>query len=240
MRSRVAAAALVGMLIVLTGCSAPAPAPSSADLRQSYEAAIRAAAVHTPEFSVPLRAIGPEQSDVTVATFTEWGVPPSPLKRYTWVSLPAQLREMCRNKPDTVLAIQEILGLPPASTPSQPDHGWEVITFRVVRDALFRPCPGGTDIAAARCTIDPVAKLDNETTLFLLNQLWTSDRLGGLERSEGAEAAVRGYPFTGIGWSYNWDPASRSHVGVSEYVVKPGAQIREPKTTAPDQFCNAP
>jgi hypothetical protein len=234
MTSRAAAAAKVAMVIVLTGCSTPVTSPSSEDLKQAYEAAIRVAAIHTPEFSVPLRTIGPEQSDVNVVTFTEWGVPSSTLRRYTWVSLPAQLHEMCRNKSDTVLAIQQILGLPPAPNPSRPEHRWEVISFKVMREALFRPCPSGTDIAAASCTTDEVPKLDAETTHFLLNQIWTSDRLGG-----GANAAVAGYPFTGMGWSYNWDPASASHIGVSEYVVKPGAEIREPQTSTPDEFCHA-
>jgi hypothetical protein len=233
MTSRVVGAG-VGLVILLAGCSTPGVSPSPVDMTQTYEAAIRLAAVRTPESVVPLRAIGPEQSLVTVATFTEWGIPASPLKRYTWVSQPAQLREMCRGKPDKILAIQEILGLPPVATPTDPAHRWQVIIFSVARKALFRPCPSGTDVAAASCAIDSVGKLDAATTRFLLNQMWTSNRLGG-----NAGTTVAGHPFTGMGWSYNWDPASTSHVGVSEYVAKPGTRIREPKIATPDQFCDA-
>jgi hypothetical protein len=43
-----------------------------------------------------------------------------------------------------------------------------------------------------------------------------------------------------MGWSYDWDPASPTHVGISEYVVKLGAPISNITATTPDRFCNAP
>src|ERR1700730_5004666 len=111
--------ALLSVLLVV-GC-APYSPPSSASPEQTYELAIREAAVRTPWFVVPLHAIDTRRPPVRVATFTESGTPPNPLQNNTWVSLPEQLRELCRGKPDTVLAIQQILGLPPTEV-SQPDH----------------------------------------------------------------------------------------------------------------------
>jgi hypothetical protein len=227
---------VVGLLsaagILLEGCAAPL-APPPASLGQVYEHSIHQAAVRDPGFSVPLQVIDSTQVTVKVATFTEWGVPASPLQRPTWISIPAQLQEHCRGKPDAVLAIQQILGLPPAPAPTRPDHSWQVIMFSVPRQALFRPCPGGTDIGAGRCSAGDVAPdLDEATARFLLRQLWTSYRVGPTPADDG-------YPFTGMGWSYNWDPASPTHVGIAEYVVRPGAPVRDAVATTPSQFCNA-
>ncbi|HVJ51214.1 MAG TPA: hypothetical protein VM689_02045 [Aliidongia sp.] len=219
------------ILLALSGCAGQSPA--NPDLRQLYESAIRDSAVRTPQSSVALETIGSDHPEVTVATFTEWGVPATPLSRYTWVSLPQQLHALCRQKPDTILAIQEILGLPPAPNPSQPGHRYQVITFKVPRESLFRPCPSGTDVGTPRCAIDQTAKLDPETTRFLLDQIWSSDQLSD------RPAQIAGYPFTGMGWSYDWDPASPNHVGVSEYVIRPGAKISDPEIHEPAAFCNA-
>jgi hypothetical protein len=80
-----------------------------------------------------------------------------------------------------------------------------------------------------------VGDLDDETAQFLLNRLWTSHR-----PDAGGDGGPSGYPFTGTGWSYDWDPLSASRIGVSEYVVKRGAQIREPKIATPRRVlkCN--
>jgi hypothetical protein len=239
-------AAPMGLLVsalaaAVAGCATPGGSPP-ADLAREYEHAIRESAVRTPASSVPLRAIPREQTVVTVATFTEWGAPATPLQRYTWVSLPDQLHQLCRGKPDPVLAIQEILGLRPAAAPSRPDHQWQVVTFTVPRQWIFRPCPGGTDISAPSCAAGDVSNtLDADTTRFLLRQLWTSDRVGFMRKGDdGRVTPDVGYPFTGMGWSYDWDPASPTHVGVSEYVLKPGAPLGDVKVTTPDRFGAAP
>jgi hypothetical protein len=228
------------VLVLVGGCAMQSqPPPASADLKQDYERAIRDAAVRRLEFSVALSSIPANQAMVPVATFTEWGEPATPLQHDTWVSLPEELREMCRGKPDPILAIEQILGLPPMSKPSLPGHQWAVVTFVVPRMNIFRPCPGGTDIAAPQCSAKDVApNLDDATARFLLKQLWTSYRIGFQKTGKMTEDF--GYPFTGMGWTYDWDPASSTHIGVSEYVVRRGASIGSRSTTSPDQFCNGP
>ncbi len=135
-----------------------------------------------------------------------------------------------------MLAIQQALGLPPQAAPSKPGRRWQVVTFDVPRDALFRPCPGGTDIAAPRCADTLDQHLDAATARFLLDQLWSSDRVG-FHAANGAPEW--GYPFTGMGWTYNWDPQAASPVGVSEFVVRQGAVLSAPAATTPERFCNA-
>ena len=106
---------------------------------------------------------------------------------------------------------------------------------------MFRPCPGGTDVGAAQCTAgDLSAKLDHKTTTFLLNQIWTSYRIGFTQAGGNGETKPRwGYPFTGMGWSYNWDPAASSPVGISEYVVRKGAPATVLEISTPEAFCGS-
>jgi hypothetical protein len=232
-------AVLAANLLFCAGCTTQSEFPPL-DLRQYYENAIREAVVRRPEFAVPLRSISSDRAMVSVATFTEWGVPSTPLTRNTWVSLPEQLHELCHGKPDSILAIQQILGLPPMPTPSRPDHQWAVVMFTVPRDKIFRPCPGGTDIAAPRCSAEGVASNLNDTmTRFFLSQIWNSDRIGFTTQGNGTVSFQDfGYPFTGMGWSYDWNPASPTHIGVSEYVVSPGASVKNVSSMSPDQFCS--
>lgn len=225
------------MLVPLVACTASSSPPlAPVALTVDYQRGIRAAAVRDPSFAVDLQTIGPEQDRVVVANFTEKGVPAAPTQGPIWVSLPDQLRALCRDKPDAVLAVQEALGLPPQPVPSRTDHQWQVITFSVPRSALFRPCPGGTDIAAPRCANTLSTTLDSETTRFLLGQLWSSHR-ADFRKADGS--ADWGYPFTGMGWSYNWDPHATSPVGVSEFVIRTGSMITSPTATTPAQFCGA-
>ena len=232
----------VALLATLTACAAPPPAsppapraaevaaPSTpAALEAAYERSIRAAAVRDPGFAVDLRTIDPKKPNVTVGTFTPWGLPPSPTQRPIWVSLPEQLHALCHGKSDPVLAIEQALGLPPVAQTPQPNQQWQVITFTLPPAALFRPCPGGTDIAAPR--------LDPATTRFLLDQIWSSDRVGFRTASGDPDW---GYPFTGMGWTYNWDPQAASPVGVSEFVVRVGSKLTALHATAAAQFCSAP
>jgi hypothetical protein len=235
--------ALLSVLLAV-GCAPYSPPPSSASLEQTYELAIREAAVRSPGFSVPLRVIDTRQPTVRVATFTEWGRPQNPLQKDTWVSLPAELSRLCRGKPDTVLAIQQILGLPPTEV-SQPDHKWQVISFAAPTARMIRPCPGGTDISLPQCSAGDVLKsagdvpeFDKTIALFFLKQLWSSYRIGFVQTDTSGVRRNFGYPFTGMGWTYNWDPTSASHVGVSEYVVRKGAAVSDVTTASPETFCN--
>ncbi len=240
------------VLATLSACATPSPPPAAigaaaspapSNLEAAYERSIRAAAVRDPGFAVDLRTIDSKQSNVTVGTFTPWGLPASPTQRLIWVSLPDQLRALCHGKLDPVLAIEQALGLPPIERPPQPQQQWQVITFTLPRAALFRPCPGGTDVAVPRCantiagaSSAPGTTLDAKTTRFLLEQIWSSDRVGF--HTQGG-AADWGYPFTGMGWTYNWDPQASSPVGATEFVVRTGTRLSAVTAATPAQFCGA-
>jgi hypothetical protein len=240
MRNTVAATWILISSFALNSCVAlqgksVAPPVSLAD---DYNQAIQIAAVRNPSWSIRLWSLG-EDPMPAVATFTEY--PLDTVNHYVWVSSPVQLWQLCNGKPDAVLAIQQILGLPPQANP-QPGNEWHVFVFRVKRSALFRPCPGGEVPSGAsggpRClsgrSVDP--SLDNDTARFLLQQFWTAHHVSF--QSEGKTSF--GYPWTAMGWTYNWDPASETHVGISEFVVRKGTCAQTIQSFGPAEFCGGP
>jgi len=73
---------------------------------------------------------------------------------------------------------------------------------------------------------------------FVANQMWNVYRDGFPRTLKSAsDYPFTGYPFTGMGWSYNWDPDSATHVGVSEFVVPRCAVIKFLRATTPAAFC---
>jgi hypothetical protein len=84
--------------------------------------------------------------------------------------------------------------------------------------------------------------LDQLTTLrgkydhlhFVAEQMWTKYRVD-FKRPD--STPNYGYPFTGMGWTYDWSTRSRDHVGVSELIVKRDAEIKIVSDTKPADFC---
>jgi len=172
-KTRMAATALLACLTVLASCAIRqhAATPSTTELEKMYERAIRESAVRRPDWNVTLWSIGDAQI-LSVSTFTEDSTLDT-ASQYVWVAPTAQMRQMCKGKSDSVLSLQQILGLPPQKNP-QPGNRWKVITFDVAREAVFRPCPGGETASNnnPRCSAGNSldAHLDWETTYFFLNQ----------------------------------------------------------------------
>ena len=222
---------LLASALALNGCAGTP--------QQDYAKSIKDAAARGPGWDVPLTPLPPGR--LTVSTFTD-DMALDTETIYTWVAPAGELRQRCKAKPDakhdTVLALEQILGLPPLKNP-KPGHEWRVYVFDVEARDLFRPCPGGLDTSAPadkpRCRlssdIDPT--LDPEFTTFLLQQWWSAHRT----TVEPGNDPELGYPWTGMGWTYDWDPASKTHIGVSEFVVKKHAMVGNLRVRTPAEFC---
>jgi hypothetical protein len=239
------AAIMTAFTFALTSCVGPRPAstPPAADPSAEYEQSLSAASLRHPDWSVPLHPLGPGPMQ-TVGTFTKYNLDTK--NYYVWVSLPAQLWELCKDKQDPILRIQQILGLPPQ--PDDPRQPFQIILFQVNQKALFRPCPGGTDPQAPpdapRCLagnkLNP--KLDASITHFLLNQFWTAHHVTYDQVTDkGNPEMVFGYPWTAMGWTYDWDTESKTHEGASEFVVKKGSAVdkKTVRSLTPAAFCHA-
>lgn len=191
-------------------------------LNAAYTRSIPAAAVKTPDSVRTLTPIDTTKAEIIVAHLQPY--PTIDASRFIWISLPGDLRTFCKDKKDKLLALEMALGVPPDPTDDK------VFTFRISPADLFRPCASGPDTTTTSCSLDLPRTPDSKNEHFVLNQMITSYRVG---------FSSPGYPFTGMGWSYDWDPDSATHQGVSEYVTKPGAAISDIASTTADAFCEA-
>jgi len=113
-------------------------------------------------------------------------------------------REQCSQR------MCEILGLPPNSTNE------EFLEFWVDENDLFRPA------------------LDSSKSLSYLSWRLGDGYLNQLAKftaeSYSDEALLKKYPFTGMGYTYDWNPANASHFGVTEFVLREGKTIYRRRT----------
>lgn len=89
------------------------------------------------------------------------------------------------------MRIAQILGPPP-----QGDQNGRRMMFQFTAQAsdIFRPCASGSSTKGLTCERDRSKTSDNDTA-FVFDKLWTSHTDN-----------IQGYPFTGMGWTYDWSP----------------------------------
>jgi hypothetical protein len=222
--------------LLLANCGGHKELPPDAGLLPG----IQRAAV--PEFkaeSVPLTAVRTDP-----ARFVAWTTSfedMRPLFAYTFKepvrgTINNELLEFCQTyvseehpTPEQLTArLEQLLGLRPGD-----GTGRVVIEMKVPKSQLFRPCPDpaiDTPSCPIRFNREELKKaLDKDPTAsrFLLEQIILSYQ-------------ETGYPFTRLGYTYDWaeSSAERHHVGLSEYVLKPdtSAMITSQPLTAA-QYC---
>ena len=214
--------AVVLTAIALAGCAPEAAqslqsaAPQS--MQSAYEKSIALAALKSPDFVRPLTPI--TSGDVIVSHLAPNGLfDPT---QASWVALPAEARALCAGKADALLAMQMALGMPP-----RPSDRAIMYTFTARSADIFRPCASSSSVTAASCALTFDLSSSDSNRPFVLKQMMVSYRTSG------------GYPFTGMGWTYNWDPAAKTPMGVSEYIVRAGAPLRNVVKQTPKEFCGA-
>ncbi len=123
-----------------------------------------------------------------------------------WVTASPELKEKVKNvdKKHINMRLKQLLGLPPAA-----EYKY-FITFWVRAQDMFRPCPDNelTDNACGLCfpaDADPAYKS------------WVDSQR--LSRFFVCDTATR-YPWTQLGYTYDWDPANKTHQGCSEFVIR--------------------
>ncbi len=104
---------------------------------------------------------------------------------------------------DVNLRLKQLLGLPPNSVYNY------FVEFWVKPEDLFRPCPDNeiTDNTCELCFPE------NTTETF---KSWiNSNRISRYYPCELYDK----YPWTQLGYTYDWNPKNKSHVGLSEFVI---------------------
>jgi hypothetical protein len=158
-----------------------------------------------------------------------------------WVSIPGELGQECRryrcravNATRLDRTLKQVLGLPPDG-----DYGY-VMEYWVKPADLFRPCTDPritssscpAEVASGTATM-PVPALVGGTDLnsFLWSQANYAWRMPSRFRPKAAVSCARdwtarscyGFPWTRLGYTYDWTPGAEDHVGVTEFVVAKGA-----------------
>ena len=215
--SRILAAA--PLLALLAACAPPSagPAPARPALDALYLRAIDDASVYRADHVLPLNAAVPDAAgQVRVLTFTSWPgytAGTDTITQNVWVTLVPEVRDSCSGFGDDLrLRLNQLLGLPPGGGDTL------MVEMTVPVGALFRPVadpavttryPCGDSIRAG-CGESFPAGVDAAHVRWIADQLLTRWRVPD------------GYPWTRLGYTYNWHPGS-SRYGASEYLVRAGS-----------------
>lgn len=212
-----------------------------ANLLDDYNKAVRAAAIKRPNFERPLIPIDDRRQDVRVVAFRWIGATDivnrnGRLKQELFVSLPKEIAAACKGASDPVLALQQILGLPPRT------GEYVMMEFSIPTKKIFRPCASGPEISTESCSFalpddeDVTARAETDpvfaaTQAFVFRQMWSSYTRNVPDKQS------YGYPFTAMGWTYNWDPKAADDYGVSEYIAEQGAPVTRLNSVSPIKYC---
>lgn len=187
-----------------------------------YEQAIIDAAIYEPSEREELSPILDDQ--VTAVTWTDWSgyeVGTNTLGQDIWVTVAPQMQEKCRtfaeNGEDLNLRLEQLLGLPP-------DNGkTKVVEIEVDADNLFRPC-ANPDISKIECSSTFPEKLDSSHIKWFMKNVLNSYQVPS------------GYPWTRLGYTYDWNPNS-PELGLSEYIVRKGSTVTVTSIRSTSDYC---
>ncbi|HYH80986.1 MAG TPA: hypothetical protein VEX86_14390 [Longimicrobium sp.] len=208
----------LAMVLVAGACTPPGtmalPSPRPVSLDSLFQLAIDDAAVYRADHVLPLNAAVPDgNGNVRVVTFTSYAgytAGTDTVTRDTWVTLVPEVSDSCNGfTGDLKLRLNQLLGLPPHAGDSL------MVEMTVPASRLFRPVadpaittryPCGDTLQAGCGESFPVAVSPEHVR-------WIADNL--LTKWQDPN----GYPWTRLGYTYNWHPGSPRY-GASEYLVR--------------------
>ena len=242
---RTGAALLSVVALGLAGCAAVAP--SGAPPAAAYAAAIADAAVASPRKVTALMPL-PAGDRVRVVSWVTPGRTPcqppetrcattTPPDRI-WVTLAGEVQARCRAwglRGDALRQrLEQLLGLP--LDPPPQFRKARFVTMEVARERLDRPCLGIDETSPQRpvCTVGIQAGRAPEVRDYVLRQMADSFVV--------ESPAGPGYPFTRLGYTYDWSPvnAGPNHYGASEFLVQAGTSATVLAQQETDAYCAAP
>lgn len=129
----------------------------------------------------------------------------------SWVTMSPELKGKVKgeNPKDIDMRLKQLLGLPPGSTYSYFVEMW------VQPKDLFRPCPD-KEITDNSCGLCFPPNTDSTHRDWINSQR--------LSRFFVCDTAAR-YPWTELGYTYDWSPENPTHVGCSEYVIRKNSYV---------------
>jgi hypothetical protein len=138
--------------------------------------------------------------------------------RYTWVFVPLDFMNVCKNKSITPISdthklsqrLCRLLGL------SDKDQRDTIIYMNVPRDSLFRP--------AYNPDISSVVTEEQRGQKKLINSLKNASDRNWMARQQNENT----YPWTRMGYTFDWEvkdlkkwEKNNEYIGVSEFIIRP-------------------
>jgi hypothetical protein len=209
-------------------------------LRVLYDKAIYDSSVYKPEHVRKLRPLQIDANgEVLGATATSLDGKPGTLITAghggIWITGVPEVQDICRTwTGDVTMKMRQLLGLPPEA------HVPYVLTLRVKAADIFRPSPHGIITTTMPCTQLQGAPIpDGCGNLFPPDAMpehyqWIA------QQSFELHELPEGYPWTHLGYTYNWAPGAADRYGASEYVIRSGADAFVVANQTPEEYCASP
>ncbi|MEL7425103.1 MAG: hypothetical protein AAFN81_19105 [Bacteroidota bacterium] len=119
--------------------------------------------------------------------------------------------------------LKQLLGLPP-----NPAYTYNYfVEFWVKPGDLFRPCPD-SEITDSACGASFPATIDSTY------QAWINTTRA--ERFYDPSEMMDKYPWTALGYTYDWSPRNRNHQGLSEYVIRNNSDVIVKQIYATEEY----
>ncbi len=143
-----------------------------------------------------------------------------------WVTAIPEVQEICRakkfgRKEGLDLRLKQLIGLPPDVEKNY------FVEFWVQPKDLFRPCPD-REITDSSCDLCFPENTDEDYLTWFKNQrnesyyncLWNAN-----------------YPWTQLGYTYDWNRRNKQHIGLSEFIIGENTDIVVHKIYTTEAYC---
>lgn len=226
-------AAIAFSVLLLAGCASE---------RALYDTALDRSAVFQEANVRPLKPLAYPVTALTLTNDASWAVGQEgktiPLNNGygTWITVEPEVKEICKTYPraDIIGKLHYLLGLKPAV---EADKSAKFVRFTVAKQdngptgaGIFRPC-ADPDPSKQSCGNRIAGSAD--FVAWFANQQVFSYR-------KGPEISQTGYPWTRLGYTYNWDPAATDIRGAQEYIVPDKTLVTVTEIVPAEEYCGRP
>ena len=144
-----------------------------------------------------------------------------------WVTAAPELQSLCKDqkfgrKEGLDLRIKQLLGLPPTTEKNF------FVEFWVRPQDLYRPCPD-SEITDSECGL-AFPEATPEAYVDWFNQL----RLDSYYNPEWD----KNYPWTELGYTFDWNPKNKTHIGLSEFIIGKNKNIIVKGFSTTSDYCS--